>query len=197
MSNYFPFFYQLPTLQTERMTLRKVNKADLDSFIEATLSLQSEKTKVVEDDCTRFINHLLKCYDKGRPAPWGVIESKSNRLIGVCGFVHWSPLQASAELGYHLVESYWNAGIMTEVLKCLIDYSFMELGLKSIEAKCQIKNIASKRVLNKVGMKKSGTYSTYVWSSSKYEHLEYFRLDQSEYMRRVWRNPQQIKVMRK
>jgi ribosomal-protein-alanine N-acetyltransferase len=49
-----------------------------------------------------------------------------------------------AEVGYGLNPAFQNKGIMTEALKCVIDYGFNELKLIKIEAFTHIKEMSSK-----------------------------------------------------
>lgn len=57
----------------------------------------------------------------------------------------------NAELGYWLAEPYWGKGITTEAVKQIIDYGFKEFDITRIYARPFDNNIASKRVLEKVG----------------------------------------------
>ncbi len=51
---------------------------------------------------------------------------------------------------------HWRKGYTTEALTKLLDFGFNELKLHRIEAGCAIENIASNKVLEKVGMTKEG-----------------------------------------
>ena len=55
------------------------------------------------------------------------------------------------ELGYRLLPGFWNQGIATEVATAWIRYCFQVLGLKNLMAFAHTKNLASIRVLEKLG----------------------------------------------
>lgn len=57
----------------------------------------------------------------------------------------------NAELGYWLAEPFWGNGITTEAVKQIVDYGFKELDINRIYARPFDSNIASKRILEKVG----------------------------------------------
>ncbi|MDJ0519843.1 MAG: GNAT family N-acetyltransferase [Trichodesmium sp. MO_231.B1] len=57
------------------------------------------------------------------------------------------------ELGYLLNPAYWYRGLATEAAKASLKYGFEELKLKEIVAVAQPENIASQRVMEKLGMK--------------------------------------------
>ena len=65
---------------------------------------------------------------------------------------HWWG-EGSAELGYWISEEYWGKGYGTEVSKRLIKRAFNDLEVKRIYATYKNENVASKRVLEKLGFK--------------------------------------------
>ncbi|UOG23745.1 GNAT family N-acetyltransferase (plasmid) [Gordonia amicalis] len=65
------------------------------------------------------------------------------------------------ELGYSLSSAVWGHGYATEVARLLIGVGRDRLGLVRIEATCDVYNIASARVLEKVGMVREGTLRSF------------------------------------
>ena len=65
-------------------------------------------------------------------------------------------MHARAEIGYALARKYWGQGLMTEAVRAMLDYGFNLLRLNRIEARCDVENIASWRVMEKAGMKFEG-----------------------------------------
>ena len=61
-----------------------------------------------------------------------------------------------AEVWYKIHTSYWRQGYTTEALTELLKYGFSRLELHRIEAGCATENIASIKVLEKVGMTREG-----------------------------------------
>ena len=61
-----------------------------------------------------------------------------------------------AQLGYWIAKEYWNQGYCTEVSKTILEYGFHELDLHRITASYIIRNPASGKVMEKIGMKKEG-----------------------------------------
>ncbi|MBN2110028.1 MAG: GNAT family N-acetyltransferase [Methanosarcinaceae archaeon] len=60
------------------------------------------------------------------------------------------------EIGYFLAEEYWGRGIMTNVVKCMIQYIFENFGIVRIYAEPFASNTASRRVLEKAGFRQEG-----------------------------------------
>ena len=83
---------------------------------------------------------------------WAVVHKDSDKLIGRCGlgFLDNTP---EVELGYVLDKFYWNMGLTTEAAIATLKYSFEKVKLNRIVAIAHPQNIASVRVIQKVGMK--------------------------------------------
>ncbi|KGA96074.1 hypothetical protein AJ85_00385 [Alkalihalobacillus alcalophilus ATCC 27647 = CGMCC 1.3604] len=186
MTVAYPFFYHLPQLTTLRTRLRKVEDADRLDLISLSLERQSsflsdEQIVRTKQESNEYVDYLLNCYKKGRPAPWGIFAKESNRLIGVCGYVKWLPKEGAAEIGYQLDPIYWKRGLMTEVVQEVIDFSFNQLGLCRIDAKCLANNFASIKLLHKVGMIKQEQKPSYVWSKGHYEMVEFYSIGKDKF----------------
>ena len=63
---------------------------------------------------------------------------------------HWWG-EGSAELGYWVAEEYQSRGYATEASRILIERAFNDLGIERIYATFKIENMASRRVLEKLG----------------------------------------------
>ncbi|MDN3648213.1 GNAT family N-acetyltransferase [Reinekea marina] len=80
--------------------------------------------------------------------------------IGVSNIVRGA-FQA-AYIGYNLAENLQRQGFMTEALKATIDYAFNHLHLHRLMANYQPHNLASARVLEKLGFEKEGIAKNYL-----------------------------------
>jgi RimJ/RimL family protein N-acetyltransferase len=76
--------------------------------------------------------------------------------------------QCCAELAYVLASQYWGKGIGTEAVKLVLGTIFggME-GLKRLQATVLVGNVASQRVLEKVGFAKEGVLKKYIVHKGK------------------------------
>lgn len=64
--------------------------------------------------------------------------------------------RVSAEIGYWLGRAYWGRGIMTDAVRAATDYAFGTLDLRRVFAVPFAHNVASQRVLEKVGYVREG-----------------------------------------
>lgn len=80
----------------------------------------------------------------------------SNQFIGLIALGLGKLNFRNAEVWYKIHPAYWSQGYTTEALTKLLEVGFTDFGLHRIEAGCAVDNIASIRVLEKVGMIKEG-----------------------------------------
>ncbi|MCL1795322.1 MAG: GNAT family N-acetyltransferase [Clostridia bacterium] len=154
-------FQRLPTIDTERLTLRRMTMADADDVF--AYSSDPEVSRHVLWDAHRsiqdsraYLRYILRQYRVNGPSSWGIEHSGAGRMIGTIGFMWWNREYRSAEVGYSLAREYWNQGLMTEALRAVIRFGFDEMQLYRIEAQHETLNPASGRVMEKAGMRKEG-----------------------------------------
>jgi len=110
-----------------------------------------------EADADWWINHVTEeTRQQGRCVNWA-IRRRDGYLVGGIGF-HGLELGKThkGELGYWLAKPYWRKGIMTEAVRRLAEYGFVDLGLIRITAEVFHFNVGSSRVLEKAGFKLEG-----------------------------------------
>jgi RimJ/RimL family protein N-acetyltransferase len=77
--------------------------------------------------------------------------------VGGIGFALQADVaRVSAEIGYWLSTSHWNKGVMTAAVRAVTDYAFTRFSLTRVFAVPYATNIASQRVLEKVGYVREG-----------------------------------------
>ena len=87
-----------------------------------------------------------------------IIEKKDGSKIGFIG--HFYVLHVAGkqlEIGYSLVPSERGKGYCTEATQLMVDYLFLSKDIARVQAQTDPRNIASHKVLEKVGFKKEGT----------------------------------------
>ena len=155
-------YNDLPTLETERLVLRKVKATDLqamhaygsDSRVSKFVTWERHES---EADTEAFLNFVLNRYEEGQLAPWAIEYKSNGQMIGTIDFVSWKPASRVAEIGYVLHRDYWKKGIMTEAVKRVIRFGFERMNLERIEAVCLPENAGSYRVMEKAGLQYEGT----------------------------------------
>jgi len=87
----------------------------------------------------------------------------------------------SAQLGYSLSSMYWGKGIATMVVKQVVDAAFKEFPyLERLEARVDVENVASQRVLEKAGFQREGVLRKYLFIKGKSIDIVMFSILSSE-----------------
>ncbi len=105
----------------------------------------------------RFLARSMVGYAQGGHYEWGLKLRADQLFIGSCGFGELDVGRGVGELGYVLAKPYWAQGYATEAAAAVIQFGFSKLGLQVIEANAFPENIASLRVMSKLGMRYRGT----------------------------------------
>lgn len=147
-------------IETDRLVLREYIRDDWKS-----VHSYASKIEVVrymdfgpntEQDTKDFVNAVITAQNQeARTAyEFAMTLKHSGRLIGGCGLGLERHDQAS--LGYCLHPEFWGQGFATEADMALCEFGFPELHLHRILATCRPENMASARVMEKLGMKPEG-----------------------------------------
>ncbi|WP_391117059.1 GNAT family N-acetyltransferase [Psychrobacillus sp. L3] len=83
---------------------------------------------------------------------FAIIEKENERMIGAGEFNIRDYRNKTGEIGYIINPDFWGKGVATIVAKILIGFGFKKFQLHRIYATCDPRNIASSKVLEKVGM---------------------------------------------
>jgi RimJ/RimL family protein N-acetyltransferase len=144
-------------LEGKNVNLRIVEKEDLPLFAEWV----NKPEFFGEYNPLRQISKadIEKEYDKSTLEQTGfIIEKKDGSKIGyICHFTLVHPVGKLLEIGYSLVPSERGKGWCTEAVGIMVDYLFLSKDIIRIQAHTDVRNVASQKVLEKVGFKKEGT----------------------------------------
>jgi RimJ/RimL family protein N-acetyltransferase len=78
-------------------------------------------------------------------------------FVGWCSVTRWNPTHRSAALTYCLTEAAWGHGYATEASRALVRWAFDTLDLNRVQTETDTRNVASARVLEKLGFVHEGT----------------------------------------
>ncbi|MGB2694113.1 MAG: GNAT family protein [Dehalococcoidia bacterium] len=81
---------------------------------------------------------------------------ESGQIIGDAGIRRKTENDWEADIGYELAPEYWGNGYATEAARALVDMGFREWGLHRISSWCIADNVASARVLERLGLRLEG-----------------------------------------
>lgn len=185
-SKFFDIFINIPSVETDRLLLRKLIYEDLDDIYEyAKIPKTSEFVMWYPHgskfESLEYINLVYEKYNHGEPAPWGIVLKESGKLIGSIGFVKIDEKENSGEIGYVISPNYWNRGFATEAIRGVVQFGFATMDLEKITAHTITQNRASGRALLRVGFKFDGTKHGYTEIKNKPVDIDFYSILRSEY----------------
>ena len=131
-----------------------------------------------EQDGKEFISAMLSA-DESETFAFAI--TVDNMVIGSIGIFRQGNIHSqTAELGYYIAEEYWGKGIMTEAVKQICEYVFAKSDIIRIYAEPFAYNIASCRVLEKVGFQYEGTLRSNAVKNGKVIDMEMYSLLKAE-----------------
>lgn len=157
------------TIETERLILRDLQEEDLTFIIELDtnpdvqsnlLSFQSDEMYIKQN----FENSIL--HAKQHPRFYyalAIILKRDNRMIGTCGLFNVIPDSTETSIGWNISSQYQGNGFATEAAKKLLNIGFESNDVSRIFADCADDNIASIRVMEKIGMKQHHNCFLFRW----------------------------------
>ena len=131
-----------------------------------------------EQDGKEFISAMLSA-DESETFAFAI--TVDNMVLGSIGIFRQGNIhRQTAELGYYIAEEYWGKGIMTEAVKQICAYVFAKSDIIRIYAEPFAYNIASCRVLEKVGFQYEGTLRSNAVKNSKVIDMKMYSLLKEE-----------------
>jgi RimJ/RimL family protein N-acetyltransferase len=150
---------QAMELHTKRLHLRRPADRDIVSIIaiagdwEVSRRLGRVPHPYKEADARYFLETVV-----ANEPTWAVVWQQTGQLIGMVGLAPSSEGR-SAELGYYLGRDHWGLGIATEAAGAIVRTSHKSFGYHKLTSGYHADNIASGRVLAKLGFVTIGTSS--------------------------------------
>ncbi|MDL1896536.1 GNAT family N-acetyltransferase [Anaerolineae bacterium CFX7] len=176
----------IPRIETQRLVLREIRESDAEAVFEifgddAVTRYYDLATFTDVDQARLLIARMNARNANGDALRWGIALRENDVVIGTGGFNAFARGWLRAGIGYDLARAYWNRGYMTEALRAMAQYGFektpaLGLALNRIEALVVPGNVASARVLTKVGFQREGILREYGFWKNRFWDLEMFAL---------------------
>ncbi len=141
-------------LETERLIMRPLLESDVDEIF----AMRSD------EDIMRFIREpqgrsesfdwiklVSARWDSDKLGFCALIEKETGKFLGWCGVWHLKETN-ELEIGYAIAKEFWGKGFATEAAEKFIKYAFENLKPDKIVAVAEPENLASRRVMEKLGM---------------------------------------------
>jgi RimJ/RimL family protein N-acetyltransferase len=143
-------------IDTGRLVLRRFVPDDLDAFYELgsrpEIIRYAQSEPIASREAAREVMraapfHDYATYGYGR---FACVWKPTGAVIGFSG-IKFVPEINDNELGYRFLPEYWGSGLATEAGQASIEFARSVLSLKRLVALVHSDNLASARVLDKLG----------------------------------------------
>jgi RimJ/RimL family protein N-acetyltransferase len=151
-----------PHLLTDRLFFRPFRETDQDDL--AALDGDPEVMRFLgdgrphdRDQARERLDHLIGHWRQHGFGVWALF-ARGGGFVGRCG-VAYRHHPSAAELAYALTRASWGKGLATEAVRMALQHAFAVVRLPRVVAFARADNLASRRILEKVGMTLVGPHS--------------------------------------
>jgi RimJ/RimL family protein N-acetyltransferase len=145
---------------SERLGFRKFQPADLPIFAAMNASMEVMEffpNPLTPEESDGLANRINVHLDKHNYTYFAAERLDNQKFIGFLGLAlqtYENPYSPFTDIGWRLKKSSWGLGFATEGAKACLKYGFETIGLKEIYSVATLTNVASEKVMQKIGMKK-------------------------------------------
>ncbi len=145
-----------PTITTSRLSLRSFTFEDTDALhqilgVPGVLQYFPTPDPPEWDRVGKLIERQIKHWEDYGYGWWAIERLADKQLLGWSG-LQYLPETDEIEVGFLLGKPFWGLGLATESAQAGIEYGFDSLSLQEIVGIVHPENIASQRVLEKIGL---------------------------------------------
>lgn len=142
-------------IETDRLYLRRFTPDDLNELAvifadPAVLRYLATGQPATREETNVALLSIIRHWHRHGYGRWAVVHRATNKLIGYGGL---RSFDGRPELVYLLAKEYWGRGLATELAHGCLEYGFRHHNFDRIIALTRPENLASRRVLEKVGLR--------------------------------------------
>ena len=150
-------------LKTARLVLRHWRDADLDAF--AAMNADPRVTQFldgrpyVREESAAQMARFMRHWDEQGFGLWVAQWREGGDMLGFIGCLRhddWVASPYDAEIGWRLAPAVWRQGLATEGARAALDHGFRALGFERVISITRPDNVASRRVMEKIGLHLEG-----------------------------------------
>lgn len=151
-----------PTIVTSRLVLRQWKAEDAPDVARLAGRREIADTTISiphpfsEQQARDWLAARSNPPSAGKEASFAMTTTADGRLIGAVGLLNIDTEHSLTELGFWIGVDWWGQGYATEATRAAVHFVFSQLNLNRVYAHHMVRNPASGRVLEKIGMKREG-----------------------------------------
>jgi len=157
---------RVPDLRGEVVYLRELTEADVPAWFERasdpeSSALSGDPIPETVATCFEWLQLHRERFRDRKSIRWAIVPDGMRSSVGSIGLSLVSGEPGVADIGAVVGRAHWHRGVGTAAARLVIGYAFDRLGLTEIRADLLQSNLASKRVLEKLGFQLERTIPDY------------------------------------
>jgi [ribosomal protein S5]-alanine N-acetyltransferase len=145
-------------IETKRLIIKEYSYKDipaLNKIFSNSKTMSFWPAPFTEQQTENWVHININRYEEAGFGRWAVIIKETNELVGDCGIMI-SEIDGKQEkdLGYIFHYPYWQKGYAVEAAEACMKHAFNNLAIERLCANMAFDHIASRKVAEKIGMKK-------------------------------------------
>lgn len=173
--------------ETPRLVIREYKNSDIDDYLRVvkqeeiyvtTYGIPKNYPKSRAKKWFRFIKNNIKTMQSYE---FGMFLKENGQYIGNVGLINVSMEHNHADISYFIDTGMRNQGLTTEAAVEMLRFGFEILGFEKISGLCMSVNPASRRIMEKIGMKFEGTLRNDLLKDGVYYDMDHLSILKNEY----------------
>ena len=174
------------TIETDRLLLRLFKEKDATEVSKLCNNYNLYKTTLylpypyALEDALSWIKGQYDNLHHDKGYEFAITDKSTGTILGAMALTN-NQKWKNGEIGYWVGEEYWGNGYASEAAKAILEFAFTEKSYHKVFARCFPSNIASARVIEKIGMKKEGVLRDHIIKEDQYLDLVYYGILKNEF----------------
>jgi len=147
---------RLPTLRTARLELIPLTAAAVHALLVGEDAGFPVAEGYPHPDSYEALRMAASAPGGGTDAGWFIALRETGAVIGDCGTKGWVDDRGCVEIGYGLAAPSRGRGFGTEAVAAFTDWLLEQPGVRAVVAEVEVGNLASRRLLERVGFQHTG-----------------------------------------
>jgi RimJ/RimL family protein N-acetyltransferase len=153
--------YRFPSeLRADELLIRVPREEDVETiapaFLDPAVGGEAGLPAVDADTLRAMLRDVLPdMRAKGLLCPYLIEDTRTGSVLGGAALHHLDPMRDAVEIGYWLFVESRGRGVATRSVRAIVDHAFAN-GISRVEAHVRLENVASARVLERLGFEREG-----------------------------------------
>ena len=170
-------------LETERLILKKFEIEKSTEIFEVYRNqpeflYYTNKSKLSLEETQNEVYEIVKKYEQLDYYNWVITLKNSDKIIGAINLKYNEKFEGMI-FSYAIDNRFTKNGYMTEALNSIKDFCFNKLDASQIIGGCVESNLASKRVMEKCGLKYKFSIDNFIYLSDGYHNSDFYFLEKN------------------